>query len=209
MSAIRPATDSTPAVTRIDIIRHGQPVGGRRYRGQLDDPLSELGWQQMWNSVGDYGGWDVIVTSPLLRCSEFAQALGERLGIPVTADARLKEVGFGAWEGRSRADVQTADPEQYAAFYRDPVGCRPPGAEPLPAFTARVAAAFDELVERYRGQSVLVVAHAGVIRATLAHTLQIPLAALYRIQVANAGVTRVQVPQDGPAALVFHGGTLV
>jgi len=209
MSATRPLSDSQPAVTRIDLIRHGQPVGGRRYRGQLDDPLSETGWEQMWDSVGDYRAWDVIVTSPLLRCSEFAQALGERYGIPVTAEARFKEVGFGAWEGRSRADVQAADPEQYAAFYRDPVGCRPPGAEPLPDFKARVAAAFEEVVARYRGQSVLVVAHAGVIRATLAHTLQIPLSALYRIQVANAGVTRVLVPQHGPAALVFHGGVLV
>ncbi|MGA7801029.1 MAG: histidine phosphatase family protein [Gammaproteobacteria bacterium] len=208
MSATPPSSDSRPAVTRIDLIRHGQPVGGRRYRGQLDDPLSESGWEQMWRAVGDYRAWDVIVSSPLLRCCEFAQALGERHGMAVTTDARLKEVGFGSWEGRSRAEVRAADPEQYAAFYRDPVGCRPPGAEPLPAFIARVAAAFDDLVGRYRGQSVLVVGHAGVIRATLAHTLQIPLAALYRIQVANAGVTRLQITDGGQANLVFHGGCL-
>ena len=35
--------------TVIDLIRHGEPVGGRRYRGHIDDPLSERGWQQMWS----------------------------------------------------------------------------------------------------------------------------------------------------------------
>ena len=38
---------SEKIVTRIDLIRHGEPVGGRRYRGQIDDPLSEKGWKQM------------------------------------------------------------------------------------------------------------------------------------------------------------------
>ena len=37
--------------TLIDMIRHGEPVGGRRYRGQIDDPLSEKGWRQMWAAV--------------------------------------------------------------------------------------------------------------------------------------------------------------
>ena len=40
--------------TTIDLIRHGEPVGGRKYRGQTDDPLSEKGWAQMWAAVGDY-----------------------------------------------------------------------------------------------------------------------------------------------------------
>ena len=41
-------------LTTIDLIRHGEPVGGRKYRGQTDDPLSEKGWEQMWKAVGDY-----------------------------------------------------------------------------------------------------------------------------------------------------------
>ncbi|MHB1590203.1 MAG: histidine phosphatase family protein [Sulfuricella sp.] len=40
--------------TTIDLIRHGEPVGGRRYRGRTDDPLSEKGWNQMWTAVGDF-----------------------------------------------------------------------------------------------------------------------------------------------------------
>ena len=37
--------------TTIDLLRHGEPLGGGRYRGQMDDALSEKGWQQMWQAV--------------------------------------------------------------------------------------------------------------------------------------------------------------
>ena len=41
--------------TIVDLIRHGEPAGGQRYRGhRVDDPLTEKGWSQMWNSVGEY-----------------------------------------------------------------------------------------------------------------------------------------------------------
>ncbi len=47
--------------TQIDVIRHGEPVGGRRYRGHgVDDPLSEKGWQQMWKAVADRSDWQHI-----------------------------------------------------------------------------------------------------------------------------------------------------
>ena len=54
--------------TQIDIIRHGEPEGGRRYRGHsIDDPLSKTGWQQMWNAIPENPPWDHIISSPLLR----------------------------------------------------------------------------------------------------------------------------------------------
>ena len=69
--------------TVIDFIRHGTPEGGRLYRGStIDDPLGEKGWQQMWRAVGDLCHWDAIVSSPLRRCLAFAEALGERHGLP-------------------------------------------------------------------------------------------------------------------------------
>ncbi|MEK6748901.1 MAG: histidine phosphatase family protein, partial [Pseudomonadota bacterium] len=38
--------------TVVDMIRHGEPVGGKRYRGHRDDPLSDIGWRQMREAVG-------------------------------------------------------------------------------------------------------------------------------------------------------------
>ncbi len=91
--------------TLIDFIRHGEPVGGRRYRGSTDDPLSEKGWSQMWQAVDQRHPWQRIVSSPLRRCAEFAEALGERHGIPVAVDARLAELGYGVWEGKSSEEM--------------------------------------------------------------------------------------------------------
>jgi alpha-ribazole phosphatase len=191
--------------TVIDFLRHGEPEGGRRFRGHgIDDPLSEKGWRQMWSTVDEGCPWTRIVTSPLQRCHAFAVALAERHDLPLAVDERLKEVGFGTWEGRSPQEVEEQDPADYAAFYADPVNNRPAGAEPLEAFFARVAASFSELVQRYQGQQVLVVAHAGVIRAALAHVLQTTPEAAYATQVSNAGLTRFRCVDDR-CGLVFHG----
>ena len=191
--------------TCIDLLRHGEPQGGNRYRGQLDDALSEHGWQQMWQAVDGKDCWQQVVTSPLCRCSAFAEALGEQQGLPVIREARFAEVGFGEWEGKTRAELEQIIPGQVARFYQDPVSQRPPGAEPLDVFTARVQAGFEELLQRFPGQSLLVIAHAGVIRAIMAHILDIPAASMYRIHVKNAGLTRLKTDRNRRFNLVSHG----
>lgn len=191
--------------TRIELLRHGEPLGGRRYRGQLDDALSERGWAQMWTAVGERSDWQQIVTSPLSRCHAFARALGERHRLPIRVDARFAEIGFGAWEGKTRAELEQLEPGQVGRFLGDPVTHRPPGAEPLDAFITRVQAGLNDLLADCAGQSVLVIAHAGVIRAVMASVLQIPPAAMYRIYVANAGITEIRTDGERGFSLVSHG----
>ena len=191
--------------TRIDLIRHGEPEGGRRYRGQIDDPLSDRGWRQMREAVGTERHWQRIVTSPLARCKAFALELGARHRIPVSEDTRLMEVGFGVWEGKTRQELETEVPGQVSRFYLDPVKHRPPGAEPLDVFTARVQAGFEDLLEKHAGLNILVVAHAGVIRAVIAHVLGAPVESMYRIQVDNAGISRLVLDGERPMSLVGHG----
>jgi alpha-ribazole phosphatase/probable phosphoglycerate mutase len=193
--------------TTLDLMRHGEPVGGRRYRGQIDDPLSEIGWAQMQAAVGDAAPWTRIVSSPLLRCRAFAEALAERRGLPLALDARLKEVGFGAWEGKSAAEIEAAAPGALARFKADPLNARPAGAEPLADFHARVAAGLRDLLAQHAGEHVLLVGHAGVMRMALAWALHIPLEHAYRVEVATASLTRLRF-DAGRASLVFHGGSL-
>jgi len=192
--------------TEIVLLRHGEPVGGRRYRGKLDDALSEKGWQQMWHAVGERADWQQIVTSPLLRCHAFALALGERHGLPVEVDERFAEVGFGSWEGRTRQELEAETPGQVRRFLQDPVGNRPPGAELLDDFTSRVQAGLHDVLQAYAGQRVLLVAHAGVIRTIMAQVLGMPPVAMYRIHVANAGLTRIRTDQERGYTLVSHCG---
>jgi len=191
--------------TEIELLRHGEPLGGRRYRGRLDDALSEKGWQQMWDAVGARGDWEQIVTSPLQRCRAFALALGERHGLPVAVDARFAEVGFGDWEGCTRQELESQAPGQVERFLQDPVANRPPGAELLDDFISRVHAGLGDVLEAYAGQRVLLVAHAGVIRAVMTYVLGIPPAVMYRIHVANAGLTRIRTDRERTFTLVSHG----
>jgi alpha-ribazole phosphatase len=193
---------------QVDLIRHGEPEGGRKYRGQIDDPLSNKGWQQMWDAVAKYTGWQQIISSPLVRCSAFANELGSRLSIPVVQDERLKEIGFGAWEGKSAAQLRAHDPDCISRFLANPLTNQPPGAEPLASFQCRVVEAWQHIHHVYGKSDVLVVAHAGVIRAIIAYVLDAPLASMYRIEVANASITRLTYAQGRPPTLTFHNGVL-
>ena len=188
----------------MDFIRHGEPEGGSLYRGSsIDDPLSEKGWRQMWRAVGEDSHWDRLISSPLLRCKAFAQALAKRHGLPLTLEQDFREVGFGAWEGSSSSEIRATRPEEYQRFLADPVRQRPENAEDLHAFRQRVAAALTRVADEHRGKRILVIAHAGVVRAALGHVLQAPASAWYRVKVDNAGISRFMF-DDGLAQLVFH-----
>lgn len=202
---------SNVVTTTIDLIRHGEPVGGRKYRGQIDDPLSDKGWAQMREAVGDHRPWDVIVSSTLSRCIDFAQELGQRVGIDVKAEPRLMEIGFGEWEGHTASELEQADPGQVQRFLNDPLNNRPPGAETLAEFETRVIGAWNDLLQQHAGQHVLLVGHAGIMRMIIRHVLDMPIDRIYRIQVANAAVTRIRVEGKDPNAfsrLLFHDGNL-
>lgn len=190
--------------TRLDYLRHGTPMGGSKYRGhQVDDPLSEEGWHQMRTTTAPLSGWTRVVSSPLLRCRAFAEWIATERGLDVTIEQDLREVGFGAWEGLTRAEVIAQRGDEYEAFYSDPLNQRPLGAEPLDTFGARVAAVFAELSARHPGEHLLIVAHAGVIRATLGHVLQAPPQQWYRAAVQNAALSRFMVDAQG-ASLQLH-----
>jgi alpha-ribazole phosphatase/probable phosphoglycerate mutase len=197
-----------PADTRIDLLRHGEPVGGSRYRGQTDDPLSEKGWQQMRSAVAGLNEWDVIYTSPLSRCAAFAAELSGRLSLPLHIDARLMEIGFGSWEGRTAEELRRDDPQRIERFWRDPVANRPPGAEPVADFHARVRDAWQEILNSHAGARILIVGHAGITRMVLSIALGSPPEHMFRIQVENAGLTRVRVrgrANEQFPMLEFHG----
>lgn len=102
-----------------------------------------------------------VLTSPLQRCSQLAQALQAlRSDLPATPDARLTEMDFGCWEGarwdaipKSVYDAWTADFGQHCFG----------GRECVQALMQRVAAAQAEAVRG--GRDVVWITHAGVMRA--------------------------------------------
>lgn len=192
--------------TIVDLIRHGEPIGGSLYRGHsIDDPLSEIGWQQMWQAVGNYSQWQSIVSSPLLRCRVFAEQLAAKYDIPIQIEPDFKEVGFGSWEGLTRAQVKQNNLQEYLDFYNDPVNKRPAGCEDLNVFIQRVISSYEKIVEQYKGQHILVVAHAGVIRAILAHIVYAPPKGIYNFKIENAGISRIHAQNN---QIVFINNSL-
>jgi alpha-ribazole phosphatase len=192
--------------TRIDIIRHGEPVGGRRYRGHgVDDPLTDKGWRQMWDAMPQNPQWDHIVSSPLSRCLDFATALSEKLAIESGVDDDFREIGFGVWEGLTPDEITARDPDALERFLDDPINNRPEGAEPLQDFSARVCNAYNRVVEHHRGRRVLVVAHAGVARAITAHVLGLELKRVYsRFRIEYGGILTTTVETGKAPKLVIE-----
>ena len=191
--------------TQIDVIRHGEPSGGRRYRGHgVDDPLTEDGWQQMWDAVAGRVDWQHIATSPLSRCHDFARQLSKQLKIGYSVEDRFKEIGFGVWEGLSPDEILSRDPDALDHFYRDPIRNRPEGAEPLESFSERVWQAYTEISRKHTNENVLVVAHAGVIRAITANILGMDLDRVYsNLKIEYGGIITSIIEQNAKPKLVI------
>ena len=196
--------------TYIDVIRHGEPVGGRRYRGySVDDPLTEKGWAQMRASVSASPQWQHIVSSPLKRCLDFSKALANDLQIPFTVEDNMKEIGFGSWEGKTPDEILSEDSEALNHFYKDPVNNRPDGAEPLDTFSERVWNAYLQILEEHRDKHVLVVAHAGVARAITANILNMSLNDVYsQLRIEYGAVISSSVDEGSAPRLLIKGPLL-
>jgi alpha-ribazole phosphatase len=170
----------------IHLLRHGD-TGQTGFRGQLDDPLSELGWSQLRAAVEGHG-WDRIVTSPLVRCARFAEELVSARGVPLRVDGRLAEYHFGEWQGVPVAGLAEEQGEALGRFWADPVGNPPPGAETIDAFHARLSAAMDDIAIEAGGARVLVVTHGGAIRLLRCVAEGRPLGDMVSIDVPHASL---------------------
>ncbi len=106
----------------IYLVRHGQTEFNRerRIQGHVDSPLTELGVRQaqavgglLADLIRDPAGWR-IVSSPLGRARSTADIVAAQLGgLPVELDERLKEMSWGAHDGRLRAELEAEHPETF------------------------------------------------------------------------------------------------
>ncbi len=184
--------------TIIDLLRHGETVGGSRFRGSIDDALTENGWSQMNAAIvqemeNHSQTWNRIISSPLQRCADFAHKLGQKHSLPVSLDSRFKEMHFGRWEGYTAAELMSTDENALTQFWNDPVQNTPPEAEPLLEFEQRVLSAWADLLQDYRGERILLVTHGGVMRVLLCHVQQRPIKQLLEIEVKHAALKQLRI----------------
>ncbi len=158
-----------PDGVRLVLVRHGETDWNmvRRIQGQLDEPLNAVGVQQAKAAAARFapGMVDAIHCSDLLRASQTAAEIGAVTGVPVVPETVWRERHFGRFQGWVYADIQREDPETYRRIEaRDP-DLDLQGGESLMQVRARIEAALAGLVQRYRGQRVVVVSHGGVLDA--------------------------------------------
>ncbi len=148
------------AVTRLLLIRHGQSLWNieRRWQGQANSDLSELGRKQALKAAKKLGNVEVVLASPLGRSQQTAEIISEEIGVgPVITIPGLIERDTGEWSGKTRDYIMSSWPDWETSGYR------PDGWEPDEELHERVFTAFSAIHTKFAGAQVFAVSHAGVI----------------------------------------------
>ena len=154
----------------IFLARHGETEWNRvgRWQGRTDIPLSDVGRAQARELGARLRGRGIaaVYTSDLARARETAEIVAAALGIAgLHVDERLRERGFGCFEGLTREECADRHPEVWQR-YLDDRRLTPPDAEPQAEVVARVVAAMTAVAQAADGSGpILVVSHGGAIRS--------------------------------------------
>lgn len=192
----------------LQLVRHGEAEGQPgRCVGWCDLPLGDAGREEARRLAARWGAPPArVVASDLARARETAAILAARWrDIVVEHDARLREMHFGAWDGRAWDALEAEDGERLGAWMADWATARAPDGEAFPDVLARVAAWLDGLRAtpatgdaRVAGDArIVVVAHAGSIRALLCALLDLPLARAFALRVDHGRVSEVRLSARG------------
>jgi probable phosphoglycerate mutase len=195
----------TPTTTVL--LRHGETehTVEKRFSGSggHDPELSAEGLQQasaVAERLAHDGGVDAVVSSPMRRTRQTADAVAGALGLEVREVDGFRECAFGEWEGLTFAEVQEGWPEQLAGWLGDPTA-EPPGGESFTDVRRRVTRARSQLLARHPRQTVLVVTHVTPTKVLVADAVGAPLSALYRMELSPATLTEIQWFESGQASL--------
>ncbi|MGI5892513.1 MAG: alpha-ribazole phosphatase [Bacillota bacterium] len=179
--------------TRIYLIRHGETEFNNlwRYQGLLDHGLNENGQAQAL-ALGTYFAQrkvDAIYASNLKRALETAKPIAEIHNLPINTEERLKEMDFGLWEGLSFAEIEADFPDLAKRWLAEPHLVTIPQGETFVQVGQRAAAAFRDIADKHRGQSVVIVAHGGVNRLILCDLFGLDYCRLRQFKQDNGAVT--------------------
>jgi broad specificity phosphatase PhoE len=196
--------------TVLYLIRHGATEANlarpARIQGRAHNPpLARLGVRQA-EATRDFLAIrpiDHCYTSPLLRAVQTASLVAAPHGLAPIALEELTECDVGRWEGLDWQAIRDLDADGYRRFHADPAEFGYPGGESFRTVYDRVIPAIKGLLERHRGESVLVVAHHVVNRVYLADLLGLALGQARQVKLDNCGIS--VVVRDGDETTV---GTL-
>lgn len=192
-------------MTRMLLVRHGETVwnAARRFQGATDVPLSERGRAQagaVAEALAERLAGEplhAILTSDLQRAYDTAALIAERQSGKISPDPRLREIGFGDWEGLTYDEIQQRDPDTLARWLADCWQTTPNGGEPFGAFIARVRDLLEELRTRRAEETVLLVAHGGPLQVLLCLALGLQPQARWQFRLDPASLSELWLYQEG------------
>jgi broad specificity phosphatase PhoE len=187
----------------LHMVRHGDTTQAADgiFCGDLDPALTVTGLAQA-ERVGVLArslGLTALYCSPKQRARMTAAAVARSCGLQPVIDDGLREIAYGAWEGRTEAEVKHDDPDAYEAWRTDPSLVSPPGGESAFAIAARAL----PVVLRARRENpqgrVMLVSHKATVRVIVAALLGMPLGR-FRSHVAcpTASITSFEFGERGP-----------
>ncbi|MBA3073871.1 MAG: histidine phosphatase family protein [Anaerolineae bacterium] len=170
-------------MVEITLVRHGQTDwnAARRFQGETDISLNPTGIEQANKlaAILAEDHFDAIYASDLSRASQTASIIADTLGLPVTKDARLREICKGVFEGMVYDEVKEKYPVELQRDHDDPINSRTPGAETVAEVAMRMRAAADEIVARHPGGRILLVSHGLAISTLYCQANRISLSEVY------------------------------
>ena len=180
------------------LVRHGRTLANAEGRlvGRSDVGLDDAGRLQAEATAALVGPVDRVVSSPLERARQTAEAFG----MPVEVDERWIELDYGEWDGRQ---VREVEPFEWARWQSD-LDFTPPGGESLRAVGQRVREACTELAEQAVDQRVVVVTHVSPLKAAIAWALGVGDDTSWRCFVSPGSVSRIRITTAGPTLVSFN-----
>ncbi|MES2277667.1 MAG: histidine phosphatase family protein [Bacteroidota bacterium] len=186
------------------LLRHGETAynaDGNRYCGRTDIGLTAKGIKQaetVHQHLKDVE-IDAVYASPLTRARITAE-IATRW--PVQTDARIIEVDFGDWEGKTKEEFMVEDPQSWEAWMADPAVAKAGNTgESGQQVVDRVDAFFTEMLQKHANQTIVVVCHNGINRLYMAHKLGMGLKNYRRIFQENSAITFFELDDKGEMTL--------
>jgi len=179
-----------------------------RYNGQTDVALTDYGVEQyhlIKERLAD-AKISACFTSDLTRCTTGAGIICGAFGIEPTRRIELRELNIGVWEGLTWQEIRSAWPDGWQARLDDLVNYRVQQGENLLDVEARVMPVINEIVERHKGQEVLVVGHGGVNRIVLLNAIGAPLTGVFNIEQNYGCLNIIDYYADGRATVKLLNG---
>ena len=183
-------------MTRLLVVRHGETMFNRekRFQGWLDIPLSDFGSAQAKACAGYLARSPFIpvtriYSSPLCRAQQTAKAIAGALGADLATDERLREINVGKIAGMTWEDVAVEHPQLMEEYRRNPTATRYPGGESVLDVWDRAKDLLRHIIEAHRGETVVVVGHAIILKALICHILHLEAPNHRRMTLGNASLS--------------------